>query len=79
MKGNDQLIKVYTGTEMLVLLLQGLLEEAGVPSTIRNNYKSGIEVGFVGGVLSAVELYIQQSDFETAEPVVREFIESNQA
>jgi hypothetical protein len=48
-----------------------LLEEIGVFSNIRNNYKSGVEVGFVGSVISAIDLYIQQSDFEKAEPIIR--------
>ena len=70
-------IKVYTGTEFSVLLLKGLLEDIDVISRIQNNYKSGIEIGFVGGVQSAVDLFIQQSDFEKAEPIIREFIARN--
>jgi hypothetical protein len=77
MNEKNKLVKVYTGTEMTVHLLKGLLEEIGVKSTIQNNYKSGIEVGFVGGVQSAVDLFIQQSDFETAEPMIRDFIAKN--
>ena len=64
---------------MTVILLEGLLEEIGVTSTIQNNYKSGIEVGFVGGVVSAIDLFIQQSDFEKAEPLIRDFIAKNKS
>ena len=77
MKEKNKLVKVYTGTEMTVLLLKDLLEDIGVTSTIQNNYKSGIEVGFVGGVQSAIDLFIQQSDFATAEPLIRDFIAKN--
>ena len=77
MKQKNKLVKVYTGTEVTVNLLKELLEETGVGSTIQNNYKSGIEIGFVGGVQSAIDIYIQQSDFETAEPLIRDFIEKN--
>jgi len=70
-------LKIYTGTETTVLLLQGLLEEIGIPSTIQNNYKSGIEIGHVGSVMSAVDIYIQQSDFEKAEPVISDFTARN--
>jgi hypothetical protein len=62
-----------------VILLKGLLEEIGVTSTIQNNYKSGIEIGFVGGVQSAIDIFIQQSDFEKAEPIIRDFIERNKS
>lgn len=77
MKERNKLIKVYTGTEVTVILLKELLEEIGVSSTIQNNYKSGIEVGFVGSVISAIDLYIQQSDFDKAEPLIRNFIAQN--
>jgi hypothetical protein len=79
MKGRNKLVKIYTGTEVTVLLLKDLLEDIGVTSTIQNNYKSGIEVGFVGGVQSAIDLFIQQSDFETAEPLIRDFIAKNKS
>jgi hypothetical protein len=79
MKQRNKLVKVYTGTEITVTLLKELLEEIGVASTIQNNYKLGVEVGFVGGVQSSVDLFIQQSDFETAEPVVRDFIAQNKS
>jgi hypothetical protein len=79
MKVRNNLINVYTGTEVTVILLKGLLEEIGVTSTIQNNYKSGVEVGFVGGVQSAIDLFIQQSDFEKAEPIIRNFIARNKS
>jgi len=79
MKEKNKLVRVYTGTEVTVLLLKDLLEDLGVNSTIQNNYKSGIEVGFVGGVQSAIDLFIQQSDFETAEPLIRDFIAKNKS
>jgi hypothetical protein len=77
METKNQLVKVYTGTEVTVNLLKEMLEEIGVTSVIQNNYKSGVEVGFVGGVQSAIDLFIQQSDFETAEPVIRDFTAKN--
>jgi len=79
MKEKNKLVKVYTGTEVTVILLKDLLEDIGVTSTIQNNYKSGIEVGFVGGVQSAIDLFIQNSDFETAEPLIRDFIAKNKS
>ncbi len=77
MKEKNKLVRIYTGTEMTVLLLKDLLNEIGIKSIIQNNYKSGIEVGFVGGVQSAIDLFIQQSDFESAEPLIRDFIAQN--
>jgi hypothetical protein len=79
MKQKDKLIRAYTGTEITVILLKGRLEEIGIFPVIQDDYKSGINVGFVGGVQSAVDLYIQQSDYKKAEPVINEFIERNKA
>ena len=77
MKERNKLIRVYTGTEITVILLKGILEEIGINSMIKNDYKSGIEIGFVGGVQSAVDLYIQQSDHKKADPIINEFIRKN--
>jgi hypothetical protein len=77
MNSKDDLVKIYTGTEMKVLLLKSLLEEICVYSLVQNNFKSGLEIGFVGGVQSAIDLFIQKSDFEKAETVIRDFIERN--
>jgi hypothetical protein len=79
MKEKNELIRIYTGTEVTVTLLKGRLEELGISSIIKNDYQSGVKVGFVGGVQSAVDLFIQLSDFEKAEPAIRDFIIQNQS
>lgn len=77
MKEKNKLIRVYTGTEISVILLKGKLEEIGISALIQNDYKSGIDAGFVGGVQSAIDLYIQQFDFKKAESIISEFIQNN--
>jgi hypothetical protein len=77
MKTKDTLIRIFTGTEISVITLKGRLEEIGVSSIIRNEYQLGVDVGFVGGVKSAVDLYIHQSDFNKAEQVITEFSRKN--
>ena len=79
MKEKNKLIRVYTGTEVTVILLKGRLEEMGISSIIQNDYKLGTEVGFVGGVQSAVDLYIQQSDYKKAEPLIDEINQKNKS
>ena len=46
-KGNN-LVKIFTGSEVSVILLKGILEENGVSAIIRNEYQSGITAGFLG-------------------------------
>ncbi len=77
MKTDNELIRVFTGSEVLVNLLKAELEEVGVGAIVENDYLSGISVGFMGGTPSSVELYIQKSDLKVAEPFISEFIQKN--
>lgn len=78
MKNGNNLIRVFTGSEILVIILKERLDEAGISALIKNDYQSGISVGFVASVPSAIDLYIQESDLKEAEPVINEFIQKNQ-
>jgi hypothetical protein len=78
MKKGNNLIRVFTGTEVLVILLKERLEEVGISALIKDDFQSGITVGFVGGVPSAIDLYIQESDLLEAEPIINEFVQDNQ-
>jgi hypothetical protein len=78
MKKGNNLIRVFTGTEVLVLLLKERLEEVGISALIKNDFQSGITVGFVGGVPSAVDLYIQESDLGESESIIKVFIQNNE-
>jgi hypothetical protein len=77
MKKGNNLIRVFTGTEVLVYLLKERLEEVGISALIKDDFQSGITVGFVGGVPSAIDLYIQESDLKEAEPIFNEFSKNN--
>jgi len=78
MKNGNDLIRVFTGTEVLVYLLKERLEEVDISALIKDDFQSGITVGFVSGVPSAIDMYIQESDFKIAEPIINEFIQDNQ-
>ena len=78
MKNGNNLIRVFTGTEVLVYLLKERLEEVGISALIKDDFQSGITVGFVSGVPSAIDLYIQESDLEKAEPILKEFAQDNE-
>jgi len=72
------LIRVFTGTEVLVYLLKERLEEVEISALIKDDFQSGLTVGFVSGVPSAIDLYIQESDLKDAEPIINEFIQNNE-
>jgi len=62
----------------LVYLLKERLEEVEISALIKDDFQSGLTVGFVSGVPSAIDLYIQESDLKEAEPIVNEFIQDNE-
>ncbi len=70
MEDNDPLINIYAGPESSALLLKSRLEEIGVTALIKNDLSDA----WLGTAPPEVNLYIQESDFREAGPVVREFI-----
>lgn len=77
MKGNSNLIRVYSGTELTVNLLKDELEKFGISSMIQNDFNSGVSAGFSGGVPSSIDLFIQELDLGKSEPILNEFREIN--
>ena len=77
MKEKSNLFRVYSGTELTVNLLKDELEKFGISSMIQNDFNSGVSAGFSGGVPSSIDLFIQELDLEKAEPILREFRETN--
>ncbi len=73
MQEKDKLIRVYTGTEILVISLKERLEESGISASIQNDSNNS----FLRGVPIAIYLYIQALDFKIAEPIINEFIKIN--
>jgi hypothetical protein len=66
------LMKVFSGSEILALALQAKIEEIGVSTVVKNNIQSATLGGF-GNLGQAVEVFIQETDFAKANPVIEEF------
>jgi Putative prokaryotic signal transducing protein len=66
------LMKVFSGSAILALALQEKIEEKGVATVLKNNIQSARLAGF-GNTDLAVELFIQETDFAKANPVIEEF------
>ena len=71
MTKENRLVKIYSGTEVSVNYLKGELEKQGIYSIVRNDYQAGLTAGFSGGVSSDIDLYIQNSDLQTAKPILK--------
>ncbi|CAM2771428.1 Putative signal transducing protein [Flavobacterium gillisiae] len=66
------LMKVFSGSEILALALKEKIEAAGVDTVMKDNIQSARLAGF-GSSGSAVEVFIQETDFAKANPVIEEF------
>jgi hypothetical protein len=73
MKEENKLIRIYTGNDIFVISLKNKLEDIGISATIQNDSHDS----FLQGVPIAIDLYIQQTDFKKAEPIIGEFIRNN--
>ena len=66
------LMKVFSGSEILAMALKEKIEAIGVDTVLKNNIQSARLAG-VGTMGQAVELFIQETDFSKANPVIEEF------
>ena len=69
----SQYVDFFSGTEIRVILLKGLLEEEGIPTIMLNDFNSGNIGGFLGGTPSTVRLRVRHSDLEKARSVLESF------
>ena len=73
MANNTEFVTVFSGSEVEVLMLKGLLEGLDIEGIIQNDYQSGIIAGFGGGTISTVRLKIHESDLEKAQSIITDF------
>ena len=78
MTDTPEFIDIYSGSEVRVILLKGLLAKVDVDVVVQNDYQSGITAGFGGGTINTVRLKVHESDLEKARPVVEDFIKNQQ-
>jgi len=65
------LMKVFSGSEILASALKTKLEEAGIDVIMKNNNQSNIVLG--SATTLAVELFIDESKYGKADPVITDF------
>lgn len=66
------LVKIYSGSEVMVLALTAKLQEAGIEYLVKNNTQSAIAAGF--GVLgTANEVFVDEADAEQTGSIVKDF------
>ncbi len=65
------LMKVFSGSEILAQALQQKIEAIGIEVVIRNNNQTNFLPSLQNK--KAVEVFIQETDFSKANPVIEEF------
>ena len=75
MSAKDGLVLIYTGRIIMVERIQAELESNGIVSIMKDGFRQGIEAGFGGGVPSAIDLFVTQSDVEKAKEIIEAIIE----
>jgi len=64
-------VKIYSGNELTVNRLKQELELQGINCLIKDGFNEGIQAGFVGGVQSAIEVYVDETDLKKAVETVQ--------
>ena len=77
MTTENELIHVFSGSEIEAVLLKEELGKAGISSMVKNDFNAGITAGFYGGAPDVADLYILATDLEKAQPVIKGFTETN--
>lgn len=65
------LIKIFSGNEILAQSLQKNIEEIGVEVVARHNNQSNVLPSIT--LNKATELFIQETDFNKANPIIEAF------
>ena len=66
------LMKIFSGEQILALGLKEKLEEMAIETVIRNNNQANV-IPSINSTKAAVELFIQETDFAKANPIIEEF------
>ncbi|MEN8116156.1 MAG: DUF2007 domain-containing protein [Bacteroidota bacterium] len=75
MNENDKLTKLYTGGDVIINRIKTELELQGISSIVKDGFKQGLQSGFVGGVPSAIDIFVTDADYEKAKGIIKAIIE----
>ncbi len=73
MDDHSKHMRLFTGSLIEIQRLQLDLDDAQIPSMVKNNFQSGLRAGFYGGSPSQVELFIYEEDNEQAQEILAAF------
>ncbi len=73
----NDLVLLFTGSEIDTNILKEFLEDNQIASLIKNEMSSGKAAGFGGGFYGAeTHLYVSEKDNDKAKDILKEFLKS---
>lgn len=77
MTNHEDLILLFTGSEINANVLQEILQDNQIGCLVKNDMKSGLTAGFGGGYVEAeARLYVSEKNIEKAKVLLDEFLNS---
>jgi hypothetical protein len=77
MTNHEDLILLFTGSEINANILKEILNDNQIGCLVKNEMRSGLTAGFGGGYLEAeASLYVTNEHFERAKVLLDEFLKS---
>lgn len=72
----DKHVKILTNSSIIINRIAFLLDQKNIATLIKDNVESARLAGF-GTTQNDVELYVYNSDFESAQKIIEEFNKEN--
>ncbi len=77
MTNHEDIVLLYTGTEINANVLKEILEDNQVGALIKNSLKSGLTAGFGGGYAEAeAQLFVTEKHLDKAKKLLDDFLKS---
>ena len=70
----DELVLVYTASEIEIEYIRAELEASGIGVIVKDGFAQGLKAGFVDDTASAIDLYVMESDVEKAKKIISDIV-----
>lgn len=70
----DELVLVYTASEIEIEYIRAELEASGIGVIVKDGFAQGLKAGFVDDTTSAIDLYVMESDVEKAKKIISDIV-----
>lgn len=77
MSSKNRMVLIFTGSVIIIERIKTELEQNGIFSIAKDGFRQGIEAGFGGGVPSAIDIYVIESDEKKAKEIVHILVKGN--